>query len=63
VIAKGSGTTRFEYDVESSRIIQATTETRLEGRLANVTPGPPGVSRSREGSVVETSKLSIKLAQ
>src|SRR5215213_10533327 len=53
VIAKGSGTTRFEYDVESSRIIQATTETRLEGRLANVTPGPPGVSRSREGSVLE----------
>ncbi|HYP27038.1 MAG TPA: hypothetical protein VE262_10005 [Blastocatellia bacterium] len=63
VIAKGEGSTRFVYDVASSRITEAMTETRLEGRLANVSPGPPGVSRSRGGSVVETSKVSVKLAQ
>lgn len=63
VIAKGDGTTRFVYDVASGRVTEALTETRLEGRLANVSPGPPGVSRSREGSVVETSKVSVKLAQ
>ena len=63
VIAKGSGTTRFEYDVKSSRILEAVTETRLEGRLANITPGPPEVSRRREGTVVETSRVSVRLAK
>lgn len=63
VIAAGSGATRLEFDVEASRVIQAVTETRLEGRLAHVTPGPKGVSRTREGSVVEVSKVSVKLAE
>jgi hypothetical protein len=62
VLATGKGSTRVEYDMESSRIINATTDTTLEGRLVNVAPTREGEKmQPREGSLVETSKFSIKL--
>lgn len=64
VLAAGKGTTRVEYDVEGSRIINATTDTTLEGRLVNVAPTREGEKmQPREGSLVETSKFSIRLVQ
>jgi hypothetical protein len=64
VIASGKGTTRVEYDVEGSRIVQATTDTTLEGRLAHIAPTREGEKmQPREGSLVETSRFSIKLVQ
>ncbi|HVG20440.1 MAG TPA: hypothetical protein VNI02_15430 [Blastocatellia bacterium] len=64
VIAAGRGTTRVEYDVESSRIITAATDTLLEGRLVNVAPARAGEKmQPREGAVVETSKFSIRLVK
>ncbi|HKP85370.1 MAG TPA: hypothetical protein VJZ26_04690 [Blastocatellia bacterium] len=62
VLATGKGSTRVEYDLEGSRIINATTDTTLEGRLVNVAPTREGEKmQPREGSLVETSKFSIKL--
>ena len=64
VIAAGKGTTRVEYDVKTSRIINATTDTTLEGRLAHIAPTREGEKmQPREGSLVETSRFSIKLMQ
>jgi hypothetical protein len=64
VIAAGKGTTRVEYDVKTSRIINATTDTTLEGRLAHIAPTRAGEKmQPREGSLVETSRFSIKLMQ
>jgi hypothetical protein len=64
VLAAGKGTTRVEYDVEGGRIINATTDTTLEGRLVNVAPTREGEKmQPREGALVETSKFSIKLIQ
>jgi hypothetical protein len=64
VIAAGKGTTRVEYDVKSSRIINATTNTTLEGRLAHIAPTREGEKmQPREGALVETSKFSIKLVE
>jgi hypothetical protein len=62
VIAAGKGVTRFDYDAANSRMIHGTTETRVEGRLANIPPSAAGEKmRPREGLLVETSKYSIKL--
>lgn len=64
VIATGNGSTRVEYDVTASRIIAATTESSLEGRLATIAPKPAGEKlQPHEGSLVETAKFSIKLVQ
>src|SRR5262245_4008287 len=63
VIAAGKGTARVEYDLAASRIIAATTETSLAGRLANIPPSEGKKLQSREGSVLESAKFSIKLVQ
>lgn len=64
VVAAGKGTTRVEYDVEGGRVINATTDTTLEGRLVNVAPTREGEKmQPREGSLVETSKFSIRLVK
>lgn len=64
VIAAGKGSSRVEYDIAASRIISATTETSLEGRLSNIPPAAKGAKlQPREGSVVETARFSIKLAK
>lgn len=60
----GHGNTRVEYDMSASRIISATTETSFEGRVIHIAPTRKGEKpQPREGSVVETAKFSIKLAQ
>jgi hypothetical protein len=64
VIASGKGSSRVEYDLASSRIVAATTETSIEGRLANIPPSAEGKKMEpREGSLVETAKFSIKLVK
>ncbi|MEK6323537.1 MAG: hypothetical protein AABN33_18005 [Acidobacteriota bacterium] len=64
VIAAGNGRTIIEYDVAASRIIAATTETSIEGRLSNTLPKGEGEKlQPREGTLVEKSKSSIKLIQ
>ncbi|HEX8089550.1 MAG TPA: hypothetical protein VF762_11885 [Blastocatellia bacterium] len=64
VVAAGKGATRVEYDVEGGRVINATTDTTLEGRLVNVAPTREGEKmQPREGSLVETSKFSIRLVK
>jgi hypothetical protein len=64
VIAAGKGSTRVEYDVAASRIVEATTETSLEGRLANIPPAAAGQKlQPREGSLAETAKFSVKLVK
>jgi hypothetical protein len=60
----GKGSTRVEYELSGSRVISATTETSFEGRLIHIAPTREGEKpQPREGSVVETAKFSIKLAQ
>ncbi|HXG64683.1 MAG TPA: hypothetical protein VNO70_06220, partial [Blastocatellia bacterium] len=64
VVGTGAGRTRFEYDTAESRIIRGETEIRFEGRLANIPPADEGEKlQPRKGSVVETAKYSIRLAQ
>ena len=64
LIASGSGTTRIEYDVASSRLASAVSESLLKGRVVNVQPTRAGEKmQPREGSLVETAKFSIKLVQ
>jgi hypothetical protein len=64
VIAAGKGSALVEYDIAAQRIVAATTETSVEGRLANIPPAAKGAKlEPREGSVVETAKFSIKLVQ
>lgn len=63
-IAAGKGKARVEFDVNANRILAATTDTSLEGRLLNMAPTREGEKlQPREGSVVETAKFSIKLLQ
>ncbi|HWP45340.1 MAG TPA: hypothetical protein VNO14_19005 [Blastocatellia bacterium] len=62
VAASGGGKTRFSYNISSHRITGGATETRLEGRLANILPSEAGGKLlSREGALVETARFSIKL--
>jgi hypothetical protein len=62
VIASGSGKTRFDYDIASHRVTGGATEIRLEGKLANVLPSDAGERmQRRDGSLVETTRFSIKL--
>jgi hypothetical protein len=62
VIAKGSGTTRFEYDAIEGRLLGGRSESRLEGKLAHVEPSAAGQKmRSREGTLVETASFSISV--
>jgi hypothetical protein len=64
VIATGIGSTRVEYDVTASRIVAATTESSLEGRVVTIAPKPAGEKlQPHEGTVVETAKFSVKLVQ
>ncbi|MFY9573590.1 MAG: hypothetical protein WAV20_19505 [Blastocatellia bacterium] len=64
VIAAGKGSSLVEYDVAGSRIITATTETTLEGRLSTTPPTRAGEKlQPREGSVVEKAKFSVRLIQ
>ncbi len=62
VIASGRGTARFEYDAVEGRLLGGRSESRLEGKLANIEPSAAGQKlRSREGLLVETASFSIKL--
>jgi hypothetical protein len=61
VIASGKGTTQFVVDVNTGRLNGGATETRVEGTLINIAPTAAGEKmQPREGSLVETSKFSIK---
>ncbi|HEY3135119.1 MAG TPA: hypothetical protein VGL29_03605 [Blastocatellia bacterium] len=63
-VATGKGSSRIEYDATAGRVIAATTETSLTGRLANIPPAPEGVKlQPREGSFIENAKFSITLVQ
>jgi hypothetical protein len=62
VIATGNGSTRVEYDITAGRIIAATTESSLQGRVVTMSPKPAGEKlQPREGSLIETAKFSVKL--
>lgn len=62
VVASGKGTAHVDVDVKGGRLIAGATESRVEGSLVNIQPTAPGEKmRTREGSLVETSKFSIKL--
>jgi len=62
VTAKGNGSAHVDMDVSTGRLISGTTESRVEGTLVNIQPSAAGEKMSpREGSLVETSKFSIKL--
>lgn len=64
VIAAGSGKTKIEFDLAASRIMSATTETSIEGRLSHTLPTGEGEKlQPRESKVVETAKTSVKLIQ
>ena len=64
VIASGTGTARVDVDVSNGRLIGGTTESRVEGALINIQPTAAGEkTHPREGSIVETSKFSIKLIE
>jgi hypothetical protein len=64
VVAGGKGTARIDMDVSAGRMIGGTTEGRVEGTLVNIQPTAAGEKmQPREGSLVETSKFSIKLVQ
>jgi hypothetical protein len=63
-IAEGKGNTRVSYDLNAGYVTAATTETTFEGRIANIAPTRDGEKlKPREGSIVETARFSIKLAQ
>lgn len=62
VIASGKGTAHVDVDVNTGRVIGGATESRVEGTLINIQPTAAGEKmQPREGSLVETSKFSIKL--
>jgi hypothetical protein len=62
VIAAGRGTARFDFDIKAGRITDGSTESRLEGRLLHLEPTAKGQkAQPREGSLIETSRFSIKL--
>ena len=64
LIASGNGTTRIEYDVASSRLASAVSESLLKGRVVNIQPTREGEKmQPREGALVETAKFSVKLVQ
>ncbi|HET9531444.1 MAG TPA: hypothetical protein VFQ92_13890, partial [Blastocatellia bacterium] len=59
VVAAGGGRTRVVYDISGHRVIGGSTETRLEGKLANILPSAAGQKmESREGKLVETTSFS-----
>jgi len=62
VIANGKGSSHVDVDVGAGRLIESTTESRVEGTLVNIQPTAAGEKMNpREGSLVEISKFSIKL--
>jgi len=64
VIASGGGSTHIEVDVASSRIVSATSETVVNGKLVNIQPTRAGEKmQPRVGALVETAKFTIKLIQ
>jgi hypothetical protein len=64
VIAKGSGTTRFEYDAIEGRLLGGRSESRFEGKLAHIEPSAAGQKmRSREGTLIETTRFSISVVR
>ena len=64
VSATGKGTVNLEVDVKNGRVIGGTTESRVEGKVINIQPTAAGEKmQPREGSLVETSRFSIKVIQ
>lgn len=64
VVADGSGTARFEVDIATGRLLSGTTESRIEGSLANThASGEGGKPERRTGSLIEIAKFSIKLVK
>jgi hypothetical protein len=64
ISASGKGSAHVDMDVSAGRVIAGTTECRVEGTIVNVQPTAAGEKMNpREGSLVETSKFSIKLIQ
>jgi hypothetical protein len=64
VVAGGNGSTKVEIDVNNGRVISGVTESRVEGALINIQPTAADEKmQPREGTLVETSRFSIKLIQ
>lgn len=64
VTASGKGSAHVDMDISAGRLIAGTTENRVEGTIVNIQPTAAGEKMNpREGSLVETSKFSIKLIQ
>jgi len=61
VSATGKGSAHVDIDVNAGHLITGSTESRVEGRFINIQPTAAGEKMNpREGSLVETSKFSIK---
>lgn len=64
VTASGKGSAHVDMDISAGRLITGITESRVEGTIVNIQPTAAGEKMNpREGSLVETSKFSIKLIQ
>ena len=64
VIAGGKGISHVDFDTNAGRILGAVTDSHLEGKASYTRPSAAGEKlQSREGSLMETSKFSIKLIQ
>jgi hypothetical protein len=64
VIANGKGSSHVDLDIGAGRLIGSTTESRVEGTLVNIQPTAAGEKMNpRKGSLVETSKFSMKLIE
>ena len=60
----GKGIANIEVDATTGRVIGGTTESRVEGTIVSMRPTGAGEKlQPREGSLVETSRFSIKLIQ
>jgi hypothetical protein len=64
LLAAGTGTTRIVYNVTTSRLASAVSESTLKGRVVNIAPTRAGEKmQPREGALTETAKFAIKLMQ
>lgn len=62
LIAGGNGSSHIEVDIATGRVLNGTTESRLEGNLANTQASAEGEKPIRRtGALVETSKFAVKL--
>ncbi|HSB08425.1 MAG TPA: DUF6263 family protein [Blastocatellia bacterium] len=63
MIGSGRGTVHFEVDLATGRVLNAITESQIEGNIANTQPSDGVKPEHRTGSLVEIAKFSIKLVK